>query len=315
MILSQAGKSGVELKNQFLNAFDVQHPRGPHPWLFLSPTTRNARIRLEEHSESLSSLTGIFQGIKVGANDIYIVEPESYGSGALVHVRNGLGDTHLIEAAILRPVIFGGDIQRYDLVRPKRFLLYPYRLNNIIAEDELREAFPYAHRYLSTYRDLLSARSSTISSGQTWYELVRKRDEAWLNSKKLLIRDLATETSFALDDVGNTYIVGGSAVVPADSQLLLPLLGYLNSNLVNWYLNPITPSFRADFQKFEPQHLAIVPVLADVVNEGEVRDTLSEFVDNLIKAKQASDVHTQQTYETKINRLLGDLAGINLDEI
>ena len=313
--LSQASPKGAEINDQFLCAFDAQHPRGSNPWLFLSPTARNTRIRLEELSEPLSSMANIFQGIKVGANDIYIVEIQSYGSGTLAHIRNGLGDTHLIEEAILRPVVFGADIRRYDLVRPKRFLIYPYRSNSVISETELQDEFPRAFKYLSTYRDLLSARQSITSAGQKWYELIRKRDEAWLNSKKLLIRDLATETSFALDDVGNVHLVGGTAVVPAEPQLLYPLLGYMNSNLVNWYLNPMTPSFKGDFQKFEPQHLENVPVLNQVVKEGDVRDALSELVNSLIKAKQAGDVGQQEESELEIDHLLCETAGISASEM
>jgi hypothetical protein len=212
-------------------------------------------------------------------------------------------------------VIFGSDIQRYDYVRPIQFLIYPYHLNRLMLEPELRARYPQTFSYLSKYRHVLSERSTVVSRGGSWYALSWPRDETWLNSKKLLIRDLATETSFAVDDVGTTYLVGGTAVVPADEQSLFPLLGYLNSALINWYLTQITPSFRADFQKFEPQHLAAVPVLREIINDQDELEVLSALVTRVLQAKESDDAEQQQAAEHEIDRFICSKAGIDVREI
>jgi hypothetical protein len=71
-------------------------------------------------------------------------------------------------------------------------------------------------------RDLLASRASLIKSGGKWYELIWPRDEAWLRRPKLLIRDLAPRTAFALDQRGGTFLVGGTAVVPQQPEFSLP---------------------------------------------------------------------------------------------
>jgi hypothetical protein len=109
--------------------------------------------------------------------------------------------------------VFGSDIRRYEVVSSNRVLIYPYRHGAVIPEADLREAYPLTFEYLTGYRELLAERASIVGGNLRWYELVRKRDETWLRSPKLLIRDLATETSFAIDPAGNTYLVGGTAVV------------------------------------------------------------------------------------------------------
>src|SRR5262249_39660375 len=141
----------------------------------------------------------------------------------LAQIRNGLGETFTIETQCLRSVIFGTDIQRYGPVNPSKYLIYPYRNGAAMTEAELAEHLPLTFRYLSAYRALLEGRSSAIASGKTWFELVRERDEQWLSKKKLVMRDLATEPSFAADLTGEVFLVGGSAVVPADPSHLLPL--------------------------------------------------------------------------------------------
>lgn len=314
-VLARADRSGQEIKNQYIAAFDAQEPRGPDPWVLLSPSGRKARLLLESKAELLSSIAGIFQGIRTGANDVFIVELTSGASSGIVQVKNGLGDVHLIEQAVLRAVVFGSDIQRYDLINPRQFLVYPYELDRVISENRMKELFPAAFRYLTMYRDLLASRSSSIAAGQAWYELVRKRDEAWLTKRKLLIRDLATETSFALENVGGTYLVGGTAVVPDDPLLLLPLLSYLNSRIVNWYLNQMTPSFRAGFQKFEPQHLQRVPVPADLIEGMETRDRLTSLANSIIELKYSGKLAEQSRCEDEVDRLLCEMIGINLSDL
>src|SRR5207249_9324848 len=116
-----------EIKTPYLKAFDAHHPRDAHPWMMSSPSSIRTRLILEENSELLSTIASVNQGIKTGANDIFIVTPEPGPDEAVVcRVRNGLGDTYVLERDCVRPVVFGGEIQRYSRVRAVRMLVYPY---------------------------------------------------------------------------------------------------------------------------------------------------------------------------------------------
>jgi hypothetical protein len=148
-----------------------------------------------------------------------------------------------------------------------------------------------------------------------WYELVRRRDDGWLNSGKLLTRDLATRPSFAVDGEGGVYLVGGAAVVPSDPELLFPLLGYLNSGLVSWYLGQVTPLFRSGFQKIEPQHLETIPVPTRIVEDDDLRERLGELALLAMEAVRAGDVAGQDEHEGSINLLLREALEIDIDEI
>lgn len=314
-VLSDANSTTAEFRSKYLIAYDAPHPAGPYEWLLLSPSARKARLRLTEQGESLPVLAGVYQGIRTGANDLFIVDVESHGSGPIVNIRNGLGDAHVIERDLLRHVIFGSSIQRYDVVRPQQFLIYPYRGGRLILETELRAEFPQALRYFNSYRSLLHARTSVLNKGKQWYELATQRNEAWLNKKKLIIRDLAVETSFAYDDIGSTYLVGGTAIVPEDETLLLPLLAYLNSSLCNWFLNHITPSFRADFQKFEPKHLESVPVPTEIAHDVLVANKLAELALAVVNAREAQQLTTQEELERMINNYVCSLTHIDSRDI
>ncbi len=315
LILVTSTHQATDVRNSFVKSFNVAHPKGPQPWLLLSQGVASARARLEEESDLLGTVAGIYQGIKVGTNDVFIVTAEMEPRSALVQVVNGLGESHVIESRLLHPVVFGSDIQRYARVRPNRFIIYPYRRNALISEEELREQHPYAHRYLSSYKGLLAGRTSILQSGRQWYELVRQRDEEWLNAQKLLMRDLAMQTAFALDDRGDVFLVGGTAVVPEDSRLLLPLLAYLNSQLVHWYLNPLAPTFRADFIKIEPQHLQQVPVLRAVTENADLGGRLAGLAEEIIAATERLDEQSAQRAQNQVNTLLCQMIGIDPTDI
>lgn len=308
--LAKAIMSNTEFPVPALSAFDIGHPSGGRAWVLLSPSARGARLRLEQDSVLLGEFAGIFQGIRTGANDIFIVRLEST-DGSLATVTNGLGDPAILETALLHPAVFGSDIQRYGLLRPERMLLYPYQRGVVLSEVELQKKYPAIYKYLTAYRDLLSGRSSIAGSGLRWYELVRRRDEVWLSSHKLLTRDLATRTSFALDADGQVFLIGGTAVVPPDMQSALPLLAYLNSSIANEYLIELTPSFRGAFQKFEPQHLAQLPVPAFLTEPNETAVQLGVLAQEALQARLEDREERGRKAEAEIDRIVAAAVGRN----
>ena len=313
--LLEVEQSRETISHSDVLAFDVQQPVGSMAWLFLSPSARTAHLNLDNQELRLSSLTLVRQGIKTGSNDVFLVK-RLEASETLSQVLNGFGETVLVETDLLRPVVTGSDIQRYDVLRDGDVaIIYPYSADGLIPEAILRERYPYTFRYLSNYRDILASRSRVSPEGKSWYELSEKRDQEWLNSPKLLIRDLAQRTSFAVDDTGSYYCVGGTAVVPADTDLLFSLLAYLNSGLINWYLSFRASTFKGNFFKFEPQHLNDIPILPEVVEDGDVRNMLEDACKSILKAKANGDQVLQQRIENAVDDALCQLAGISSAEI
>jgi hypothetical protein len=288
---------------------------GTSAWLVLSPTSKRARVVLEGLSEPLSEYASVFQGITTGANDLYVVELESKASGLLCQVRNGIGDVHWVERGLLRPVVYGSEIQRYDIVQAKKYLIYPYEEGAPITQEILKQKYPNMLRYLLYYKSLLEMRSGVADSRKHWYELYRERNEGWLGARKLLSRDLATEPSFALDDDGSTFIVKGTAIVVRDQEYTEVFLGYVNSKFSGWYLGQVSSSFRAGFQKFEPQHIDKLPVPRVLVEDDQFRGTIYELVREATQAKADQNFALQRKAEEQIDAELFNATGISPSEL
>lgn len=313
--LYDAGRETVDRRTRFFSAFNARQPHGSSSWLMQPNRARSARIRLEDRSTPLSEVAQVFQGITTGANDIFIVSLEGGGIGPICQVRNGLGDVFAFDRALLRPASFGAEIQKFDIVTPTRFIIYPYRSGRVISEEELRSEFIATYQYFDYYKYILEMRSGILDSKKNWYELYRERDESWLSAPKLLSRDLATEPSFALEDVGGTFIVKGTAVVPEDSSLLEVLLGYLNSKLSAWYLSQVSSLFKAGFQKFEPQHLDRLPVPDVLRDDTALRSRLSSLVREIVLSKMRGEIALFRELEDTLNREILAAAGVGMEEI
>jgi methylase of polypeptide subunit release factors len=307
--LIEASKPGRELSNRILTAYDASHPRGSKPWILISPSARRIRTRLEDLGERLDSIAGIYQGIRTGANDVYIVEIDSGQEGPLARVTNGFGESGIVETALLHPLLFGSDLQRYHSPKAVKHIIYPYWSNSVIPEGELESRFPRTFEYFLQYSDILNSRASLEGGGLRWYELIRKRDMKWLTSPKLLTRDLVVNSSFAIDVAGNNFLIGGTAVVPADPDLLLPLLAYLNSSIVDQFLKDVAPSFRGGFRKIEPQHLQLIPVLRQLLEPSELSDGLASAALRMLETQNSQDESPGQVITEEINTLLEHYLG------
>jgi len=294
---------GTEVQSDAVAGFDVKYPSAGSPWLLLSTRELLFRILLEENGTLLTELASIFQGIRTGANDIFILTIEST-DGDIAKVTNGLGETAIIETDLLRPVAFGSDIRRYEALSHSRWLLYPYRLDTLVPEVEMQHRYPKTWAYLNIYHDILASRASIRSTRLRWYELVRRRAESWLFNPKLVMRDLAPETSFSIDSEGTTALVGGTAVVPFDPNTVWPLLAYLNSSVASGYISELAPSFRGGYRKYEPQHLERLYVPDSVLNDPDISFKLGVMAKSALDASTTGDYTEALAFEKRINELL-----------
>lgn len=301
--------------NSAIAAFDAATPRTADPWILLSRQDVRRRARLESAGDPLEMCAQAFQGIKTGANEVFVLYPIQEAE-ATVQVSNKFGRTAHVERSILRPVAFGADLRRYDRVQPSLYLIYPYDNGVPIEEDILEQKYPRAYRYLREYEDVLKARYDVVPPQGTrrWYELSRHREEGWLAAPgKLVMKDLATRPSFALDELG-TFLIGGTAIVPADPQVTRVLLGYMNSSTVAWYLEGTLPAFRGRFKKVEPQHLTRIPIPKVLLQAGEQSYEMLQLVNAALAATRDGDGERLRDVEERIDALADKIASVPDDE-
>ncbi len=324
--LDQAAASDRPFDGRYVSAFTVvNQPRGGDAWRFPSPHDRRVRQIYEDASIPLPDICDTPQGIKTGANDVFVVTLTggAFPIDSVVQVMNGFGERHEVDTASLKLLTYGGEIERYSHIEPvgpyvpSRLLVYPYLKGERMSEAQLRDVYPLTFDYLTSQQDVLGARRCVTSQSKEWFELERHRSEGWLDAPKLMMRDLAQRPSFAINDDGGVYLVGGTAVVPENPALLLPLLGFLNSALANWYLESITPGFRSGYRKVEPQHLRSLRVPSFIVNDSSDREELADLVADRLELGPDSSVESDgslkaERLEQQIDEMIFRLTGVGL---
>jgi hypothetical protein len=88
-----------------------------------------------------------------------------------------------------------------------------------------------------------------------------------------------------------------------------PNLAYLNSSFVDAFVRRMTPQFRGDFQKFEPQHLASVPILDRLMGDESFPAQLASMALRVIDARVKDMVLEAQRFELEIDELITQVAG------
>lgn len=122
-------------------------------------------------------------GIKTGFNEAFVIDAE---------IRARLVEEDPKSAEIIRPVLIGSDIERYEINFNQRFLIWTY-----VGVDIKR--YPAVARYLEQFRERLEQR---WDKGDHWYELRPCTYYDDFLRPKIIYPDIAETCRFAYDESG-----------------------------------------------------------------------------------------------------------------
>lgn len=146
-------------------------------------------------------------------------------------------------ADIIRPILRGRDIRRYEYSNPDLWLIYipwHFPLENDVsikgasvkAENMFKDQYPAVYQHLSKYKDSLSNRNkSETGIRYEWYALQRwgakYRDDFF--KQKIIFQEMVQKPSFCLDKDNNFFCLDTSRIIVGEK--IEYLLALLNSKL------------------------------------------------------------------------------------
>jgi type I restriction-modification system DNA methylase subunit len=210
---------------------------------------------------------GIFVGLQTSADSVFLFKEFKAGrKGTTVVVSAELGESVLIESAILKRVIRSGSIGRYSAM-PTALVLFPYEVKNnsarLYSPREMQGCFPLAWKYLVRNRDLLAGREHG-KFRSAWHQLYPKNLAVW-EQAKLMIPYMVTDLAAYLDRNDNFYFVnvttGGFGITSDEKAGSLEYLcALLNSRLLDFYLKHVTTTFHGGYFAANKQFIEQLPV-------------------------------------------------------
>lgn len=173
-----------------------------HPWDFATGDVHDILrlLRAPSHPLLTDIFGGIVQGVRTGANQVFVVDAAS---------------ERVFEPGVLAPYVNGEHIRRFSIDTKALRILFPYRFNDfgevrILGESELRSECPLAWEHLTAHRGVLSARARDSQS--PWYAYSRSQNLEIIRMRKLLVREMMPRSEFAADFAGNIVFASGYAL-------------------------------------------------------------------------------------------------------
>lgn len=189
------------------------------PWDFTHNKSQQVleKTRDRKHPLLTDIFGGIFQGIRTGANDVFVVDPSV---------------SRFLENELLLPFVTGRQIKRFSIKSDELKLLYPYEINdfgeiNIRSENILRTKYPLGWKHLRNYEATLTEREN--EANLPWFAFSRSQNLSGHRVRKIFIKEMMARAEFAADyegsiSFGSGYALDGSSMSKDDLMLWTAVL-------------------------------------------------------------------------------------------
>jgi hypothetical protein len=214
----------------------------PDGWFLSGPGTKQIIEKIRQVAIPLNSYVKgkPFFGIKTGLNQAFVIDHET---------RNRLIAEDRKSSEIIKPLLVGRDISRYEITFANRYLIWTYIGVPI-------EKYPAILKLLKQFQHKLMKR---WDKGNFWWELRACDYYDKFVKAKIIYPDIATNCRFALDQEGY-FSSNTTYFIPSDD---LYLLGILNSRLAQFYFSEVCAGLEgggSTYLRFFGQYLEEFPV-------------------------------------------------------
>ncbi len=241
--------------------------------------TADLRAKMTQSGPLLGKLCGgiLGWGVKTGLNEAKLENGDKHG----VFIINRETRDHLVKDTpeadeIIRPLLVGEDVRRYDLQSRDSFLIYTYHGIDI-------SRYPSVEKHLKPFRSFKNNKGEIAgldhrATQQEWFELQQPQMayREWFDKPKIVYPEIGLNARFAMDESGFTI---------NNKAFFLPLadwfvLGVLNSGPVwSWITQTLSP-LRGGYWEFRSQYLEKLPI-------PDASPDDRQFVGNIAKRTQS----------------------------
>lgn len=174
----------------------------------------------------------------------------STGNDKVFRVSNELCDELNFEKEIIKPVLVGGEIDKYRINNTKFNLIYTDR-GTIIKE------FKNIENYLSEFKTKLETRSETKAGTLPWYSLGRQRYSKLFEEDKIIMRQTSDKIRATFDDEGY-YVLNSILVFKKKKDIPYSykfILAILNSSVNGFLYSKFTQEGGRTFAEVKPMNV------------------------------------------------------------
>jgi len=211
-----------------------------------------------------------------------------------------LDERIVIEDGIVRPLLLGDQVHRFDPIDSDNLVLFPYddsadEFPPILSATSIQRKFPRGWEYLKRCETILRARENGRFDVDEWYQFGRKQGINEGGRMKLLAPDISLGGNFSIDRSGDFYTTTTLyGYIKHDKvwESYEFLLAILNSKVLWFYLKNSGSVLANGYFRYKPAYLQNFPV-PEVSREHE--SALAKLVSNMLAHKATATAEPAAT--------------------
>lgn len=197
----------------------------------------------------------------------------STGSDKIFKIEYAFAKENDLENELLKPVLVGGDIDKYKIIDNNNLLIYTARDTEINRYNNIKN-------YLADYKNILGQRSETKQGILPWYALGRQRYPELFEEEKIIMRQTSDSIRATLDNKGY-YTLNSILVFKINPKIQVSYkyaLMMLNSKLNNFIYKIITQEEGRTFAEVKPQNVRKLFIPKITKEEQKVFEILCDYL-------------------------------------
>jgi type II restriction/modification system DNA methylase subunit YeeA len=300
-----------------MNAFQEYKLPIPEPnrsWILSKNKVSELMKKLADNNLMLGNFSkNIFQGLVTGRDSIYFVKVISETEKTATIMNLADNQEFTIEKAVLKRLLKGKDIKKWSVDWDGYYVVYPYLVKDgkasLISLSETKQSYPLAYEYFRHYESQLKARENNrLENDDNWHQFGRLQNIEKFEQPKIITQVLSANNTFAIDNKGEYYFVGGGnaggygIVLKEDyKDYYFYVLALLNSKVLEFYLKNISTPFRGGYFSYGKRFIEQLPiVLSGDLNVSEVIELSRILVEKNAYLSSRGDAITDEVNKVRV---------------
>ena len=263
----------------------------------------------------------IFQGLATSKDDVYFLHNCSEENGIVYGYSNELCKTVEIEKGLVRPLLKGEDVHRYDNIYTHRVVVFPYKIvqgrASLYTEDEILTLYPKGYSYLKSCEMILRNRErGRLLTDEYWYRYIYPKNLLLFDNEKLVAPEISLGGNYAYDERGvfySTTKIYGYIKKESVKSSYKSLMAILNSKVMWYFMRNTGYVLRGGYYTFKTNYVKPFPMPSDEAIIAK-EPILIPLVDKVLLAKKNNPQADTSAEEREIDNVVFDLYGLTEEE-
>ena len=290
--------SNDELK-QYLDSLNDEHSTiikseklNESQWVLTNNAVSEILNKLEQHPRRIKDVFDrIFCGLQTSKDDVYFIYDCKVHEEFIIGESKQLGRKVQIEKGLVKPLLKGEDVHRYDTIKTDRYVIFPYIIQNrkaiLYSEIELSEQFPHGYAYLKECEEILREREhGRLKDDYYWYRYIYPKNLVLFDNEKLVAPEISLGGNFAYDKNGEFYSttkIYGYIKKESIKESYKFWMALFNSRLFWFFIQNTGYVLRGGYYTFKTDYVNPFPVPKEISKE--IEKAIIILVDYIITIK------------------------------